>query len=212
MLRGASAQQAAARLAFRRRRARRAVSDRPLAPTTLMEIFQIIGGGLALAGALAAVVNFWITRNDMRVERTLHFVERFDSDALLAAQKDIAAISAKAQVTLEDGDKDSSLAQLPADELESLRARVIVAAAYSQADGGSADLASSVGQVVGFFDGLSICVKQHACDSATAHAFFDNYATAFWRTFTPVIEYERANRRPGFGREMEAFVKRGDSR
>lgn len=189
-----------------------AQNEKPFLPTTLMEYLQIVGGALAMASAIAAAGGFLITRNDLRVERTLRLFERFDSEALLAAQKDLAAISAKATSLVERIDESPGLDGLSPEELGAQRAKLIVAAAYVKTESGQDDLASSVGQVVGFFDGLNICVERAACDADTAHAFFDGYAVAFWETFGPVIAHERANRRPGFGRGMEEFIQSGRGR
>jgi hypothetical protein len=178
-----------------------------------MEYLQILGGGLALASAIAATGNFWITRNDMRVDRTLRLAERFDSEPLAAAQKDIAIISARAAASIREADEDpAALVGLSPQELKAQRDGLIVAAAYVETGTGQTDLSSSMRQVVGFFDGLDVCVERRACNAGAAHAFFDGYAIAFSETFAPVIAYERANRRPGFGRGMERFVEKRRSR
>jgi len=179
--------------------------DPPTVPTAVMEYLQILAGVAVIIGGAFALYQFQVARADLRVERTLRLVERFEGDAYLTAQGRAAAISARASEQIDQIDADPVASSLPAKVLADERQRLIVASAYETVDGQS-DLSSSILLIVGFFGGVSVCVDRGVCDGDTAHQFLDPYATEFWHTFYPVIVFERANSRPNFAKEMEAFV------
>lgn len=188
------------------RQSRRRVERPPGLPVIWMEVLQIGAGLAALAGGIFALWQFEVGREDLRVDRTLRLVERFESEPFLAAQARVAAISVKAREQIRQTEADPGVKDLPADVLATEHGRLIVAAAYETVDG-QADLSEAIRQVVGFFGGVSVCVDRKACDHDTAHQFLDAYALEFWRDFQPVVVFERDNHRPDFAREMEAFVE-----
>lgn len=176
-------------------------------PNTVMEWLQILGGAAVILGGVVGFLEYREARAELRVTRTLELVARFDDEALAKAQEDVSAIGADAAKAIAALPEDPEL-KGGARELKVRTDEAIVDAAYRRS-GNQGELSPSVRKVVGFFEGVQICIERRVCDETTAHAYFDDYASAFWLSFEPLVRHEQTNLRPQFGRRMQQFVDAG---
>lgn len=191
-----------------RRRARLARSGVPAGKPSPGELAEVFSAVILALSAIAAVYQYWVARADRHVEQTFAFIERFDDDRLALAQRKVDEISGSAGDAIAKQVDGYAQAGLPKEEIEPIADRLFVEAVLRQtAAGQSGDVPTALLEITSFFNGMQICIEQGLCDSATAHAFLDPYASSFWQTFEPVIVHVRSRDRPLFANGMERFIK-----
>ena len=184
---------------------KRWLSSPGLWPTSLVDWLQLIGGLLALIGAFAAVGQYFVTRQEQRVIRTLEEARRFDEGSLAEAQAAVSTIAAQAHRAFLTKTNNGSQAGFTEAQWKRLGDQVVIEASYG-GDLTTGELAAGIRRVVGFYETLQVCVEREICDQDTAHAYFDDYAQAFWENFHGLVVYERRALRPGFARGMERYL------
>lgn len=184
---------------------KRWLSSPGVLPRSLVDWLQLIGGLLALMGAFAAVGQYFVTRQEQRVMRTLEEARRFDEGSLAEAQAAVSTIAAQARRVFLSKTNNGSQRGFTEAQWKGLGDQVIIEASYG-GDPSSGELSGGVRRVVGFYETLQVCIEREICDPATAHAYFDDYARAFWESFHGLIIHERRGPRPRFAKGMERFL------
>lgn len=147
---------------------------------------------------------FYVSRRDYHVGQSLAYEQRFDGDHLALRQAELSQVAAQAiaQVSAQIGHRQFSTAPERSGIHDGLLVRYVMQREGKVAD----DIPASLNEIVGFFDSLQVCVEQRLCDRTTAHAFFDGYANDLWKTFGPVIAYERRSQRPEFAKALQRYI------
>lgn len=160
---------------------------------------------MALVGAVMfGAFQFWQQRADAKVGRTLDLIEQFDAEEYAAARARLDEFATNADAAWQK--QDQATKDLIADK-QGAQNRLLVTAVNDQGEGLPPRPAPAFERVVSFIGGLQVCIEQKACDAPTAHAFLDRYSTGVWDRFSPVIDDQRRQQRPGYGSEMERFVR-----
>ena len=151
------------------------------------------------AGAFA-IYQYLDAREDLRVARTLEYVERFNNPGTSVG-------SARADITRTLWANEPQIRRLrdilralPEEDRAALRYRFT----RKILDGGpdSEGAQPAVHAIVQFFDALHICIRSELCDKDSAHAFFGHYAETFWSNFgAAVIENRELDASYGAGLE-----------
>lgn len=176
-------------------------------PQTLNDWMQVAANAVIALSAAFAAYQYYQTRADARVDRTLQIVQRFEAADYAPTRNAITEIAAKSRDALQAAFADHHLAGLSSSERRDLRTRLVLSVIY----GNRNDPPGALIEVVGFFGTLQSCIEQRVCDAETAHAFFGTYADSFWRDFHEVADYERAHSRATFAAGLERFVGWGKS-
>lgn len=182
------------------------MSETPFWPRTFIHYVEILAAVSLAISAVVATGEYLSSRRDFHVEQTLNFLERFSSDRLVIAQRDVERIAQTAGAATEERLADPALANLPPAELKVARTRLFVQLVLSGDAPKLGKLPPSIVDITSFFNGLQACIENEVCDEATAHAFFDTYALSFWQVFGAVAAVERSTHRPKFAGGMERFV------
>ena len=173
----------------------------------LAELAEVIGVAILALSAIAAVYQYWVARGDKHVEQTFAFVERFEDDRLVAAQRAVDDLAGRAGKTVEQQIAAYEQSGASPAELRTISDRLFVEAVLAQADARVVgDVPTPVLEITSFFNGLQICIEEELCDRSTAHAFLDTYAASFWLTFEPVILHMRGKDRPKLAEGLERFL------
>lgn len=174
----------------------------------LAEFAEVIGVAILALSAIAAVYQYWVARGDRHVEQTFAFIERFEEDRLVTAQRSVDELAGRAAQTVASQMVVYEKSGLSQTELRTISDRLFVEAILAQADAKSAgDIPASILEITSFFNGMQICIEESLCDRSTAHAFLDTYAASFWQTFEPVIVHMRTQDRPRLAEGLERFLK-----
>ena len=171
-------------------------------PRTLVaQLELLVKVGLIAAGCVA-VAQYFETRQEQRVARTLAFVDRFEAEHMLRARQ--ALVDAFRSVAPMVSRLESlELAPPAADQVEG------AVSEYLTTQAGGDGVSAEIDTVVGFFEGLNACLRAELCDGSMADDFFGAYARDLQRNLGPYIERTRQNRTPQYGAGLEAVVARG---
>lgn len=161
----------------------------------------------AAGSAVFATYQYYVSRGDLHVARTLDFVQRFDSGRFSKAQDEATIAIAAAQETTRARLKEPTLAGLSPAERAALADKLFVAALYGDGIRSPPSLPLVIADLTGFFNGLQTCIAEGMCDEKTAHGFFDRYALSLWCDIYPAVTYERDHGREGFALGLQQFVR-----
>jgi hypothetical protein len=161
---------------------------------------QLIANAVVAISAIAAVVTYYQSRADARVERTLQIVQRFESEDFSASRAKVSELASRTRDALQSN--AAALAVLDTGESHDLRTRLLLAVEYE----GQPDPPAALTDVTGYFATLQSCIEQHVCDANTAHGFLGSYANALWQDIKDVAAFERAHSRPNFAAGIETFA------
>ena len=157
-------------------------------------------------GTILAVIfgfnQYLMARQDMRVNRSLSLVERFNSDTERAGK----ARALATKVWWDNRKQIERLVRSPADEFDKHRGNLVYKVLYM---GGAKSEAIQYALIdlLDFFGELEVCVESRLCDEETAVDFFGPYADGYWLLYADEIEANRTmNNRLGFA--LRDFVKR----
>jgi len=182
----------------------KAASDRSLEERRFS--FEKIGIAVTVFGAILASIElysrFKFEPEGKRADQTLTFMERFDSDRLVSARREINALLDAADEFIDENIEANELTD-SGEDTETVVDLLLVEFFFRSESG---DVSEPLVQVVSFFGQLQVCIETELCDRSTAHDFLDTYASTFWQRFEPVVERARTEGRPGFASEMERFV------
>lgn len=156
----------------------------------------------AIVGLITLYFQVVVGPKGERAAQTLTFVERFDSDRLVSARRQINALLNSADEFIDDHIEAYELIDLGEDSETVVD--LLLVEFFSRSESG--DVSDSLLQVVSFFGELQVCIEAELCDRSSAHEFLDAYASTFWRRLEPVVEHTRSEGRPAFASKMERFV------
>ena len=171
--------------------------------STLNEVFQATASLVLAGSAVFAVYQYFQSRADTRVVRTLEFTQRFEGPAYASSRSAVTQIAVTARNALTGAFADNRLRTLSSAEVADLRRRLLLSVVYDNAS----EIPPALSDITGFFSSLQACIDQHVCDANTAHAFLGSYARSFWQDFKVVVQYERAHSRRNFASGMEKYLK-----
>lgn len=177
-------------------------------PNSYSELLQTVGLGFALVAALSTAREFDEHKHEARVEKTLALVKAFEEAPLWNAQREVAEIAAAAAAAIQAHPAPADLGPLTDQQRRTAAEAYVLESAQTASAPGVGRLRLAIVDVVGFFDSIELCIEADACDGRTAHSLLDDYASAFWRDFGPVIAAERqSGRRPRFAVAFERFSR-----
>lgn len=158
-----------------------------------------------VSGITFSVFQFLVYQQAERVKYTFTYVERYDGEPLLTARRRISdAIR----------DHEDKIAQLNTARMSpeaASRVKIRLASFLVNDANAGNGIAREIDQVVGFFNGLEVCIGEQLCDAKVADAFLATQAQTLWINFGPYIEGRRklvAN----YGLGLEQFAARRPSR
>lgn len=174
----------------------------PFWPTTLLSWFDILTKLGAVAGAVFIVFEYNARQQDARVQRTMDYVQRFESGPVGEAQRVITR-------SLRDTESimpDLYSADFSETSSQAAHRDVIEFLVYDSRNG--VGIGAEVDTVVLFLDQLGVCVERNLCDKATAQGFFGEYADSVLRNFSPFI-VDRRKLAPTYGEHAERAIAEG---
>lgn len=144
--------------------------------TWLSAIIMIIGG-------VFGIFQYLEHKNDVRIERSMTFVERFqDNTVTLSARKNLSqSIDGK----IDELNALLSNKDLKAEELSALFDAEIVKLVKQDV------LTEHLKHIFTFYEQLVYCVEMELCDRDVADMFFETEAKSLIRTYYPYICYIR---------------------
>ncbi len=174
-------------------------------PASLAGWLDLFVKSAAIIAGIFAVYQYLQARQDLRVVRSLDYVERFND-----FDTSIGRAHAKISRTLWLNNSQilrlrEILRTLPADQAEALRSRFL----RKLLDNGGPDgegLRGDLHTIVQFFDTLQICIRSGLCDEASAYAFFGDYVVTFWNNFSVAIAESRVLD-PNYGAGLEHVLR-----
>lgn len=161
---------------------------------------------LLIGGTLFSVYQYMSARQELRVERTLQLVELWERPEYQDAQKAVKIRLAGLNEKYKD-----LLGKSPTQkELDVYYEKIGIEAL--NADGGTQalpDFQDQFDRVVYFLNRVSFCVDGHICDRDIADAYFQDYASSFWRYFHGYVAKQRKGGSTTYAAAIEKYVSEG---
>ena len=154
-----------------------------------------------LASLVIAGLQYFAYQQDMQIQRTLNFVERFQDGPVGQAQRGLTTALRQVEPAVQDI-KTSGLEGLGANAAYTEIRRFVI---YESNNGQG--VWRDVDTVVLFLEELEVCVETGLCDERVAIQFFADYAEIFVANFEPYLD-DRSAMAPDFGQKVRAFANR----
>jgi hypothetical protein len=136
-------------------------------------LFALIGGGLF------GLFQYLEKKEDDRVASASRLLERFHTDRLQKSYLLISGTWQRNNAVV----NEAAVSKDPSD-LPTLILTII----------DSEGMFPDIQALLDFYEVVAVCIDQRICDEATAMTYFHKEALAFFRTHTPFIDRERAQR------------------
>lgn len=155
---------------------------------------------VVLVGVVFSIYQFLSYQHDERVKYTFQFVEKFDDDRFIEARRTVSeALRSYEQ-------KISRLNEVRMNASAETKLRDRLAQFLVNDTNNNNGIARELSLLIGFFNGLQICIEENLCDKPVAHAFFRSQADSIWINFRPYIEGRRKAVQ-NYGLGLELFLK-----
>lgn len=138
---------------------------------------------------------------EVRVEKTLAFLERYSKEPIFAARQRILERWESLSTTLEKFPEPVHLEDVINQRKEWKRT---VVSAIKENPQFSAD----TDIMFDYFDALQVCIENNICDEKSAHELMNGVAKTFFGNYCSYVAYIRFDRKiTHFGAKAEAFAK-----
>lgn len=161
---------------------------------------------LLIAGGVFTVVQYFQTREEARIERTLQLVELWEQPEYQTAQKAL-----KARLDALNEQYSGLLGSNPSPDEQKIYAERIGIAALG-AEGGTMPLGEfrdHFDRIVYFLNRVAFCVEGNLCQRAVADAYFHDFAASFWTYFERHAQQERRRGSPNYAVTIENWLAKG---
>lgn len=170
------------------------MSTMPSPASAVTQVVDLITKLGVVAGGLFAGWQYWEAKVDRRIERTTHYLERYEDGSVAQARE---RIESGLRPYLQQFDELSTGGLSQRD-----RERVVLAIVDE-----SPEIPAAIDDVADFFNGLETCVSSRLCDRNTAERYFRDTDIGIWENFEPYIALRRRNN-PEYGKALEHYSTR----
>jgi len=159
---------------------------------------------ITIIGALFAGYQYLESRSDLRVSRTLDYVNKLDSNSSRVG-KSYNGVVTKTLNDYHNSIARFNLAKLSEEKASILRDKLLKGILSRSAEGIEGDsFKDALNDVVIFYEQLQICIEEDLCDKQTAETFFQNDARRLWENFNIYLLKIRKIT-PGYANGIEKF-------
>ncbi len=155
---------------------------------------------VVLGGVVFSIYQFLAYQHEERVKFTFQFVEKFDDERFLDARRTVS----QALQSYEQKIARLNQARMSADAEKKLRGRLAQFLVNDSND--NKGIVRELNLLIGFFNGLQICIEKNLCDRPVAIAFFNSHADSIWANFGPYVE-QRRKAVKNYGLGLELFLR-----
>lgn len=158
---------------------------------TFGQVVDIVTKLGVIAGSIFAAWQYWEAKELRRIERTTHYLERYESGRI-----------AEARERIEGGLRPhlGSFEEVSAGGLSPQARESVVLAVLEETPA----IPAAIDNVADYFNGLETCVRAKLCDRATAERYFRETDIGIWQNFDPYIAQRRRNN-PDYGGALEHY-------
>ena len=154
--------------------------------------FEILAKTGLLLGGFFAVIEFYSAVDAKRIDRTLNYVEKFESGSISNARRLLRSKTRPYYKQFSNIGKEGLT--------EEDKKQITLLLIEDDDDGSIAD---SLEIIVDFFEGLMLCTDENICARSVTEAYFCPVrAESFWENYSPYILDRRTNN-PSFGKALE---------
>ncbi|MGH1417976.1 MAG: DUF4760 domain-containing protein [Hyphomicrobiaceae bacterium] len=153
-----------------------------------------------LAGIIFSIYQFLAFQQADRVKYTFQYVEKYDDERFIAARRTIS----EALRSYEQKIARLNTVRMNAEAEKKLRDRFAMFLVNDTNN--KKGIAQELDLLIGFFNGVQICIEKKICDKPVALAFLKSHAETIWSNFGPYIR-DRRKIVENYGLGLELFLK-----